>query len=606
MTEPRAAARPSSWSDAAAAAALFAVDPAGTGGVLLRALPGPARDHWLAVLRDLLPEDAPLRRIPVHVADGRLLGGLDLAATLRAGRPVAERGVLAEADGGAVVLAMAERIAPSTAARLAAVMDAGGIVLERDGLALRIPTRFGVVALDEGLEDDAAVPDALADRLAFPVDLSTLRGAELDVPDVTPDDVALARDRLAGIQASDDILAALCGAALALGVTSLRVSVLALRAARAAAALAGHAEVTAEDASLAARLVLAPRATRLPVTEPPETSEDEVPAQEPQPEATPAAADHAQDDQPSEVPTDVQQPLEDVVLEAAQAAIPADLLARLQLGGMGRRRARTAGRAGALQQSAARGRPTGVQRGDPRAGARLNVVETLRVAAPWQRLRRQGRREAPGAGRAAPRIEVRQEDFRITRFKRRTGITTIFAVDASGSSALHRLAEAKGAVELILADCYIRRDSVALVAFRGATAELLLPPTRSLVRAKRSLAGLPGGGGTPLAAGIDAAVALADAVRRRGETPVVVLMTDGRANIARDGTPGRARAEDEALAAARLARAAGLTAILIDTSPRPQPQAQRLATEMNARYLPLPYADATALSAAVQASTSNP
>jgi magnesium chelatase subunit D len=272
---------------------------------------------------------------------------------------------------------------------------------------------------------------------------------------------------------------------------------------------------------------------------------------------------------------------------------------------MGRRRARTAGRAGALQQSAARGRPTGVQRGDPRGGARLNVVETLRVAAPWQRLRRQSRRETHRGTHPAPRIEVRQEDFRITRFKRRTGTTTIFAVDASGSSALHRLAEAKGAVELILADCYIRRDSVALVAFRGATAELLLPPTRSLVRAKRSLAGLPGGGGTPLAAGIDAAVALADAVRRRGETPVVVLMTDGRANIARDGTPGRARAEDEALAAARLARAAGVTAILIDTSPRPQPQAQRLAQEMNARYLPLPYADATALSAAVQASTSN-
>jgi magnesium chelatase subunit D len=605
MTQARAATPPSSWSDAAAAAALFAVDPPGTGGVLLRALPGPARDHWLAVLADLLPEDAPVRRIPVHVADGRLLGGLDLAATLRAGRPVAERGILAEADGGVVVLPMAERIAPATAARLAAALDAGGVVLERDGLALRIPTRFGVVALDEGLDDDAAVSDALADRLAFPLDLSSLRGAELDISTVTPDDVALARQRLATVDASDDILTALCGAALALGVTSLRVSVLALRAARAAAALAGREAIAPEDAALAARLVLAPRATRLPVTEPPETQDEDQPAEQTRPDAAPAGGQTEPDERPDEAPADAQQPLEDVVLDAARAAIPADLLARLQLGGMGRRRARTAGRAGALQQSAARGRPTGVQRGDPRGGARLNVVETLRVAAPWQRLRRQSRRETHRGTHPAPRIEVRQEDFRITRFKRRTGTTTIFAVDASGSSALHRLAEAKGAVELILADCYIRRDSVALVAFRGATAELLLPPTRSLVRAKRSLAGLPGGGGTPLAAGIDAAVALADAVRRRGETPVVVLMTDGRANIARDGTPGRARAEDEALAAARLARAAGVTAILIDTSPRPQPQAQRLAQEMNARYLPLPYADATALSAAVQASTSN-
>ncbi len=141
---------------------------------------------------------------------------------------------------------------------------------------------------------------------------------------------------------------------------------------------------------------------------------------------------------------------------------------------------------------------------------------------------------------------MRREDFRVSRFKQRSETTTVFVVDASGSSALHRLAEAKGAVELLLADCYVRRDSVALIAFRGRRAELLLPPTRSLVRAKRSLAGLPGGGGTPLAAGIDAALALADAMRRRGATPVVVPLTDGRANIARDGA-GRARAGADAL-----------------------------------------------------------
>ena len=114
---------------------------------------------------------------------------------------------------------------------------------------------------------------------------------------------------------------------------------------------------------------------------------------------------------------------------------------------------------------------------------------------------------------------------------------TISSSDASsgslgGSSALHRLAEAKGAVELLLADCYVRRDSVAVLAFRGRSAELLLPPTRSLVRAKRSLAELPGGGGTPLAAGIDAARELAFAVRRRGDTAVVVVLSDGRANLA--------------------------------------------------------------------------
>ena len=175
-------------------------------------------------------------------------------------------------------------------------------------------------------------------------------------------------------------------------------------------------------------------------------------------------------------------------------------------------------------------------------------------------------------------------------------------VDASGSAALHRLAEAKGAVELLLADCYIRRDQVALIAFRGSVAELLLPPTRSLARAKRSLAGLPGGGGTPLAAGLDAAFALSDSIRRKGQTPTVIVLTDGRANIARDGGQGRPRAEEDAMSAARQLRAAGITAVLVDTSPRPGASGETFAREMGARYLPLPHADATTLSKAVLAS----
>jgi magnesium chelatase subunit D len=229
------------------------------------------------------------------------------------------------------------------------------------------------------------------------------------------------------------------------------------------------------------------------------------------------------------------------------------------------------------------------------------VIETLRAAAPWQRIRR-GARSDTGLTEGTPRrIEVRGDDFHVTRFKQRTGTTTIFVVDASGSSALHRLAEVKGAVELLLADCYVRRDSVALLSFRGRGAELLLPPTRSLVRAKRSLAGLPGGGGTPLAAGIDAAASLADAVRRRGQTPVVVLLTDGRANIAADGTGGRAQAEAEARIAAKSMRTAGFTVLLVDTSPRPQEAARQLAADMGASYLPLPHAGSAAITGAVLA-----
>jgi magnesium chelatase subunit D len=241
-----------------------------------------------------------------------------------------------------------------------------------------------------------------------------------------------------------------------------------------------------------------------------------------------------------------------------------------------------------------------VLRGELRDGSKLNVIETLRAAAPWQPLRR---RQAAGREGGQPRILIEKDDFRIARFKQRTETITIFVVDASGSAALHRLAEAKGAVELLLADCYVRRDQVAMIAFRGTIAEILLPPTRSLARAKRSLAGLPGGGGTPLASGLDAAFMLADSIKRKGQTPTVIVLTDGRANIARDGSPGRPKAEEDAMSAARQMRAAGINSVLVDMSPRPGPLAEKFAKEMGGRYLPLPHADATVLSQAVLAST---
>lgn len=153
----------------------------------------------------------------------------------------------------------------------------------------------------------------------------------------------------------------------------------------------------------------------------------------------------------------------------------------------------------------------------------------------------------------------------------------------------------------MLADCYVRRDSVALIAFRGARAQTLLPPTRSLARARRSLAGLPGGGGTPLASGIDAAVALAASVRRRGETPLVVLLTDGQANVARDGTGGREAAHRDALAAASALRRERVACLVIDSSPQPRPAAREIAQAADARYLPLPHAAPAGISEAVKA-----
>ena len=598
------------WQQAVQVAVLLAIDPGALGGVRIRASAGPVRDAWLNLLRSLM---SPSRwvRMPISITDERLLGGLDLSATLATGRPVLQHGLLAEADRGTLILSMAERLPTATAARLTQVMDERAVVLERDGLAERRPTRFAVVALDEGLSEEESLSPALRDRLAFELDLrpiSPRRVNDIDMQQMMAgsiDDIAAARAGLARIEVPDEVLRVLCGTALVLGVDSMRASIMARAVACASAALMGHQTVSDDDARLAATLVLSPRATRMPPA--PEQEQDEQPKE--QPEEQPP--EQSMDDEPPDNPDDDQQDeetsppdpseikaMEDRVLDAAKAAIPAGLLSQLFAGSLQQRA--SSGKSGAMVKGGQRGRPSGSRRAQPAHGSRLHLIDTLRAAAPWQKIRK-----ATLGPEAQQRVQVRSDDFHIARIKQKTATTTLFVVDASGSSALHRLAEAKGAVELLLADCYVRRDQVALIAFRGKVAELLLPPTRSLVRAKRSLSGLPGGGGTPLATAIDTAASVAEGLRRRGQSPVVVLLTDGRANVARDGSGGRERAQSEATQAARQLAALQVPLLFIDTSPKPQEAAAQLAGAMRARYIPLPHAGAAAVSLAVRAATQN-
>jgi magnesium chelatase subunit D len=130
---------------------------------------------------------------------------------------------------------------------------------------------------------------------------------------------------------------------------------------------------------------------------------------------------------------------------------------------------------------------------------------------------------------------------------------------------------------------------------------MLLPPTRALARAKKVLAAMPGGGGTPMATAIDVGLQQALATRRDGSSPLIVILSDGRANIARDGTPGRPGAERDAVAAGAAFAQFGVSALFVDTSPRGEAMARRIAEAMRARYVFLPYADAGALGNVVKA-----
>lgn len=539
---------------AEAALAVLAVDPAGVKGLWLRARSGPMRD---AVTKAL----PAARRIHPGIDDIALFGGVDLAATLAAGHLRRSSGLLSE--GAPILLTMAERCPPGLAARLGRWLDDAGPCL---------------ITLDEAAEPEEGLPPALGDRLGLFLDLEDMVWSEASQLQPDPYRVAEARQRLPEVTLPKAAQEAIAGISLALGVPSLRASLLTIKVALALAAWRGETAVSDETLRHAAELALAHRGDV-----PPASDDANAPPPPPEPNENPSDAPRGAEDR---IP-------EEILLDAVRAALPEGLLARLAAG-KSMRAARGVGGTGAARKGNHRGRPLPPRPGVPGSGKRIDLVSTLRAAAPWQPLRRRG---SPGA---ELRLEIRSSDLRLKRYEESSDRVLVFAVDASGSSAFARLAEAKGAVELLLAQAYARRDHVALIAFRGTGADLLLPPTRSLVQTKRRLAGLPGGGGTPLASGLRMAFDLGLQARRRGMTPTLALLTDGRGNVALDGSANRAAAEADAIRVARMIAAASLPALVLDIANRPQPALQLLARSLGAGYVPLPRADAHRLTAVLQ------
>ncbi|MDK2758347.1 MAG: magnesium chelatase subunit D [Blastomonas fulva] len=570
-------------SDALLAAELLAAAPARLGGIWLRG-PSAERDAVLAFLTEEFV-DRPVRRLPVHIDEERLCGGIDVASSLSAGRRIEQAGLLQEVEGGLLVVPMAERMNGMVAGRIAQAMDAGA--------------GFALVLIDDGGEEEIP-PVSVTERVAFWCDFSTnpvSTVSDSDLPRIPERSrgrralpVANGPSTSLGNAGGESLVRledrqTLANITLALGIDSARAMLFAQAALSLSAQIEDRDTITDDDVQFVARTVLGPRATRIP-----QQAEEPPPPPPPEGEDEPPPGDNDGDDEQHDPDQ-----LDDLILAAVLASIPKDVLARI---GEGRaaRRATGAGGAGRKRASQMRGRPLGARPGLPRGGARLALIDTLRTAVPWQEIRRQQE------GMEAPkRLRIRKGDLRIRRFEERAEALTIFAVDASGSSALARLAEAKGAVELMLAQSYVKRAQVALIAFRGTSAELLLPPTRSLTRAKKVLGELPGGGGTPLALGLSAAAELAETQAERGRTPFVAVLTDGKGNIDRNGQPGRAQAGEDALAAARRFAQSGTQAVVIDISARPQPEAAAIAAAMRARYLALPRADARGVERAVSA-----
>ena len=622
--------------DALWALAALALDTKSLKGIWLRAPLGPVLQDWLHGLHALKSD---VIKIPSNIDTERLVGGLDLAMTLQLARPVQLQGLLAQSSGQILVCPMAERLPQATAAILTQALDTGRVHAHFGHESTT--THFGLVAIDESLPQETSLSAGLAEQLAIWLDLTTINPKDT-ASDETLDMLERVMKKMhqpahthseaiAQVALPDPVLHDICELAMGFGIESLRAAGYAARLASVLAVLRGDDQVCADDLGRAARLVLTPRAKCMPSLQeplcadqppatpppPPESNEptppqeqaednDNAPANASGADASPVedpAIDSPEPSAPTAPSNSDVQALETRILESALATLPLGLLNQLTQGQSLAKKS-AGGRSGQVQKSTQKGRPLPAMKGLPQNGKRLNVLATLRHAAPRQKIRDKGlASRAPESlltPHGPPRLHIRSEDFHVQRFAQKSESCIIFCIDASGSAALERLAEAKGAVELLLKDSYARRDHICVISFRDKRAQLQLPATRSLVRAKRELQALPGGGGTPLASALELALETSLQARQKGMTPTVVVLSDGRANVTLEGQGSRPIAKAQSLWWAKQCRAKALHAIWLDTSARPDPQGLDIARAMGANYVPLPLANSQRMASTVK------
>ncbi|HWQ56670.1 MAG TPA: magnesium chelatase ATPase subunit D [Bryobacteraceae bacterium] len=566
---------------------LLAVDP-GLRGVLVASGPGTAKSLLGRAFPSLFPgERPPFVELPLGVTEDLLLGGVDLRRTLLTGRRHVAGGILARADTGILHVDGINLLDRAFICHLDGALTAGVVRLEREGFSLEFPSDFiliGTYDPEEG-EMGASLVDLVGLHAREPEPLSREEHIELLSRFVAFDrdphgfilqyapEMALVRTRIAearrrlpkvAVAAEDRHRLSL--ASLRLGVQGHRADLFAVQAARARAALMGHARLQEEDLEVAMRLVIIPRAAI--------SQEDRLDVQPEQQSSQPAPR-RAND-------------VENVPVQPAEGSVPEALLA-LSRENLRKNADVRRGRSPADTTAGNRGRYVRAVARKPTAG-KIAIDATLRAAAPFQMLRR----PAPD-GQPQP-LKLAPSDLRFKQFKQKAGILIIFVVDASGSMALNRMSQAKGALIHLLQKAYLHRDKVALIAFRGESADVLLPPSRSVELATRALEILPVGGGTPLAAGLQAALDLA---RRdqysQNRRKLLVLFTDGRANVAQGSGTGQIWHELRIVSAAL--QHERVTCLIIDTTHAvvSTGQTERLAELLGGRHFHLPRRQAGAL-----------
>ncbi|MEU6086238.1 putative cobaltochelatase [Streptomyces sp. NPDC047085] len=600
---------------------LNAVSPA-VGGVLVRGEKGTAKSTAVRALSALMPEldvvagcrfscdpgspdpacpDGPhepgafetrparMVELPVGASEDRLVGALDIERALAEGVKAFEPGLLADAHRGILYVDEVNLLHDHLVDLLLDAAAMGASYVEREGVSVRHAARFLLVGTMN--PEEGELRPQLLDRFGLTVEVAASREPDQRVEVVRrrlayDDDpsgfaarwageeaavrqrIVAARELLPQVRLGDGALRQIAATCAAFEVDGMRADIVMARTATALAAWAGRTDVLAEDVRQAALLALPHRRRRNPFDAPglDEDKLDETLEQfsgegddDPDPDGPGGGGGQpAPDSGPQGDGGSAARP------EAGEGGQPQASGAQEQSAVRAAEPFRTKvlsvpgiGEGAAGRRSRARtehGRTTGARR--PRGTlTKLHLAATVQAAAPHQRAR----------GRSGPGLVIRRDDLRQATREGREGNLVLFVVDASGSmAARQRMSAVKGAVLSLLLDAYQRRDKVGLVTFRGAAAEVALPPTSSVDAAAARLESLPTGGRTPLAAGLLKAheVLRVERLRDPARRALLVVVTDGRAT----GGP-----EPVALAgrAARLFAAEGVASVVVDCESGP-------------------------------------
>ena len=536
---------------------LTAINPSLFGGIILK---GATHDHMEPIFSFFKNSEIKLNKIFSNFSITDLNGGIDPLESLQKGYLVQRKGIL-------------NRSCWFLCTSLNEMPRALQSMLNRQMDNIKMGP---LLALDDWFRKNESFPAQLCDRLAFSIDLTEVRFIQY-----FPNFFSIIEPTLPKAKITEAQIQSVVVSAIQFGIDDIRPAYMTIAASQYLATLDDRVTVEQNDLTLAATLILAHRAQIIPE----ETDNNQQDDTQKENEDVDKEENRQKNNNKINLPTEV-------LIEAIKASLPENIYEHLK--NNIRQKAKTGSGFGNRQKSRVKGRPKPSRNVPPGDQERIDIVSTLRSAAPWQKLRKRQLKTSKN-------IVILPGDLHTFNFEDRSERVIIFLVDASGSAAMNRLGESKGAIELMLADSYARRDFVSLISFRDTSAEILLPPTRSLVQTKKRLSSLMAGGGTPLATGLDAGIKLAQNCKRSGKMPSLAILTDGKANIDLDGFPNREKALSDSVLVGEIGKKFGMKSVFIDCGKRPNNNLKTIANSMGGNYVSLPRTNATKISNLIQA-----